>query len=225
MRFTTKKIKPVSFVLWGITCLSFLQNPSSAQELSLQEHINASATALENLDSAAQSCQSSLDSATAIEAKKFCNDFLASLDGEVLANYLSNCSELKSWRDDYIAASQSNSANSSDDNDTTSEEDATNLQLLISIEFNCGENALQKRTQYVVDTFTLLQDGQIRNQRADSAMRRRLTELEFNSVLNQERSALRNSVQQQQSIRSQETQRQFDNLQNELIRQQIRYQQ
>ena len=157
--------------------------------------------------------------------QKFCNYFLASLDGEVLANYLSNCSELKSWRDDYIAASQSNSANSSDDNDTTSEEDATNLQLLISIEFNCGENALQKRTQYVVDTFTLLQDGQIRNQRADSAMRRRLTELEFNSVLNQERSALRNSVQQQQSTRSQETQRQFDNLQNELIRQQIRYQQ
>ena len=77
----------------------------------------------------------------------------------------------------------------------------------------------------MVDTFTLLQDGQIRNQRADSAMRRRLTELEFNSVLNQERSALRNSVQQQQSTRSQETQRQFDNLQNELIRQQIRYQQ
>lgn len=225
LRFTTKKIKLVSCIIQAFTCLLFLLNSTFAQEISLQERLDASATALKTLDSSAQSCQSGLNSSATSEAKQTCDDFLAAIDGELLANYLSNCSELKSWRDDYVTATQAGSANSSTDNETTSEEDAMFLRLLIGIEFNCGENALQKRTQFVVDTFALLQDGQIRNQRAGSTVRQRLTELEFNSVSNQERRALRNSVQQQQSTRSQETQRQFDNLQNELIRQKIRNQQ
>ena len=52
------------------------------------------------------------------------------------------------------------------------------LELLVGIEFACGQGALQKRTESVSSAFSLLQDGQIEVQRATAALTRRLSELE-----------------------------------------------
>ena len=96
------------------------------------------------------------------------------------------------------------------------------LQLLVGVEFACGEGALQKRTQFVVSAFSLLQDDQIQSQRANAALTRRLAEINFEATLNNERRLLQNAVLQQRARRELETQRQINDLENELIRQQIR---
>ena len=182
-----------------------------AQEPSLDSSVEAAAAALTELDSKAQSCLNSLDQDTASEAQQRCDEFLQAVDGELLATYLTHCDTLKNWRDESVTETAGN-----DQNDTNS------LELLVGIEFACGENALQKRTQFVVDTFALLQEDQIQERRANAAMSRRLAELEFQSISNQQRRLLQDSIQQQQ-LRSQlETQQQWNDVENELIRQQIR---
>ena len=96
------------------------------------------------------------------------------------------------------------------------------LQLLVGVEFACGEDALQKRTQFVINTFSLLQDNKIQYQRADATLTRRLAEMEFDATLNNERCLLQNSILQQRARMEFETQRQINDLGNELIRQRIR---
>ncbi len=182
-----------------------------AQVSSLDSSVEAAAAALTELDSKAQSCLNSLDQAATSEAQQRCDEFLQAIDGELLATYLTHCDALKNWRDEFVAEAVGN-----DQNNTNS------LELLVGIEFACGENALQKRTQFVVDTFALLQGGQIQERRASAALSRRLAELNFQSITNQQRRLLQDAIQQQQ-LRSQlETQLQWNEVENELIRQQIR---
>ena len=61
----------------------------------------------------------------------------------------------------------------------------------------------------------------MQNQRANAALNRRLAELRFDATLNNERRLLQSSVLQQQARSELETQRQINDLENELIRQQI----
>ena len=180
----------------------------NAQESNLQSSVDEASSALQMLDDKANACLSAGD----IDSQLSCNDFMSALDGELMASYLRHCTILKSWRDDFVTQT----ANSND----ALENSEAMLQLLVAVEFNCAENALQRRTEYVVSAFALLQRGS--NTRSDAELRQRLAELKFESTDNRERQALQNSVQQQQARRQFEIQRQTDALENELIRQQIR---
>lgn len=200
-------------LLWVGACL--LPATLFAQEPSLDTRIDSATTALTELDLKAETCLISLAEGTTDEAKAHCDEFLQAIDGALLASYLVDCEALRNWRDDFVSAS---TADNAPDNNNSEE----NLRRLVGIEFACGENALNKRTEYVVSAFSLLQDGQIKNQRASAALTRHLAELQMQSTANQERRLLRNSILQQQSKRQLETEQQWNDLELELIRQQIR---
>jgi len=185
-----------------------------AQDTSLELQVEQASVALVELDNKAQACLTGLNSATELEAKQSCDEFLQAIDGELLAGYLVHCDALKEWREEFVSDSR--------EVEVSAEESAEMLQLLVGVEFACGEDALQKRTQFVINAFSLLQDSKIQYQRADTALTRRLAEMEFETTLNNERRLLQNSILQQRARRELETQRQINDLENELIRQQIR---
>lgn len=211
--------KPITQRLSTFQCLAalglslVLNSFCSAQQVDLQIRIDAASNSLEQLDTQAGTCLSALNQGTEDIAQQSCSEFLASIDGELLAGYLEHCQSLKSWRDEFVAATVGSDAAARD-----SEE---NLQLLVGIEYSCGEGALQKRTEFVTSAFSLLQDRQMQNQGANALLSRRLTELQMESTLNNERRLLQNSVLRQGSRRELETERQMNDLEKELIRQQI----
>ncbi len=131
-----------------------------------------------------------------------------------MAGYLVHCDALKKWREEFVSDSR--------EVEVSAEESAEMLQLLVGVEFACGEDALQKRTQFVINTFSLLQDNKIQYQRADATLTRRLAEMEVDATLNNERCLLQNSILQQRARMEFETQRHINDLENELIRQRIR---
>lgn len=180
-----------------------------AQEPTLDSRIQAASDSLTVLDNKAKTCLDQLEQGVTEQAVASCDDFLQSVDGELLAGYLSHCEELKSWREEFVTDVANNA-----------EDAETNLELLRGIELACGEGALQKRTEYVVSAFTLLQQGSAQNQ-ASSTINRRVSELEMQQTLNAERRLLQNSLLQQRQRTRQQTDRQWDDLQEELIRQQI----
>lgn len=200
---------------WGITAsICLLPVMALAQDSNLEQHVEQASVALVELDNKAEACLTGLNSATALEAKQSCDEFMQAIDGELLAGYLTHCDALKIWREEFVSDSR--------EVEVSAEESAEMLQLLVGVEFACGEGALQKRTQFVISAFSLLQDDQIPSQRANAALTRRLAEMKFEATLNNERRLLQNSVLQQQARRELETQRQINDLENELIRQQIR---
>lgn len=183
---------------------------SIAQELDLQASVDEVNRSLQELDDRATACLSALDSGGSSEAS--CDDFIAAVDGELMANYLQHCNSLKTWRDDFVALVANE--------DTDIENTEAMLEMLVAVEYGCGQNALQNRTQNVVAAFAELRDG--RNSQANALLLRRLAESEFTAVENRGRQSLQDSVQQQQFRRQMESQRQSDSLELELIRQQIR---
>jgi len=194
----------------GLLCASL----ASAQEAELQSHINSASSLLRQLDEKAGSCFVALNDSQ--DGLRSCEDFLAAIDGELIGAYLAQCEILKSWRDGFVE--------SAIDSDVDIPDSADNLKLLVGIESNCGENALQKRTQYVVSAFKLLRQQRVPRQQSTAALSRRLAEMEFNALENRERLLLQNSLLRQQSRSGRETGDQINRLENELIRQQIRRQ-
>lgn len=195
----------------GSACFALLFFTSSvfAQEASLQSRIDSASTALSELDDKAQSCLENFEQENREQAISSCDDFLQAVDGSLLASYISHCDALKTWREEFITSDTSNTTNAE-----------LNVALLSGIEFACGENALQKRTEYVVSAFTLLQGSSNQTQTV-SALDRRFSELEQERLRNSQEQLLRNGLEQQRQRRSLDTSRQWDDLQEELIRQQI----
>ena len=191
--------------------------PSWSQEIDFQGSIDASSEALIRLDLKASDCIQALDSSANADA--LCDDFMAAIDGELMASYIEQCSTLKNWRSEYVEQSvasdlASNNANSKE-----------MLRRLISIEYTCSETSLQNITQFVVVAFNRLRNNAANNGilGADvSSLRQRLSEGRFTTLEDQERQRLQNAVQNQQNRSQQNTQQQFNQLENELIRQQIR---
>lgn len=188
------------------------QLSARAQTDDFPARIEQSTALLQQLDSKAGACLTAFEANEEVAGLR-CREFLAAVDGELLASYVSNCQLLKEWRDEFVNDALSNPANL--------ENSAENLQLMVGIEYTCGEGAMQKRTTYVSSAFTLLTGGQSSNSQVSAEINQRLAELKFDQTLNNERRLLQNAINQQQSIRLQETQEQFNNLENELIRQQI----
>lgn len=115
---------------------------------------------LASLDQQAGACQQALDQSGAGTLPPECREFLAAIDGETVANYLSQCRTLRQWRDDFIAANRQADANSTD---------SLNLQRLMNIEYYCAENALLVRTSHVADAFAAIGAPALANLRSELA--------------------------------------------------------
>ncbi|PCI79781.1 MAG: hypothetical protein COB20_04135 [SAR86 cluster bacterium] len=187
---------------------------SSAQVSDFQKNIDSTSEALIALDLKASDCLAAFESDENTQA--VCDDFINALDGELMANYLEQCRTLKSWRDEYV-----DQAVTSDlDSDTANNEEM--LRRLVSIEFTCGENTLRSRTQFVFSAFNRLRSGSATNGAGTATLSRQISNDRFNALENAERQRLQNALQNQRNRSLRESERQFNDLENELIRQQIR---
>lgn len=222
---------------------------ATAQDATLQSHIHGAVGVLQQLDTLASACLTGLQQtpATATNPNPNCAQFIAAIDGELLAQYIAHCEVLAAWRASYvttafettqnataagqtpseiararseIARTQSEIARTPSDIAGTPSEIESPLQLLVGAEYACGENALQARTGFVTAAFAQLQQNATAIQQEHAGLTRRLNESQFDATLSAERRLLQNSVQQQQLQRQQESERQLQQLENEIIRQQ-----
>ena len=157
----------------------------------------------------AKACLDNLEQENTDQAVNSCEEFLQSVDGELLADYLANCEALKSWREKFVT-----------DELERSEDAEEYVNLLSGIELSCGENALQRRTESVVIVFNILQGNSSQSQ-GTSLLNRRIAEFEFEQTANAERRLLQNSIRRQQQRSLLLSDQQLDDVQEELIRQQI----
>lgn len=208
-RFTSNFRIPAHAILGSLMAISLISATASAQETTLDSRIQFASEALATLDEQARICLNHFEQGATEQAVSSCNSFLRSVDGSLLADYLAHCDALKAWREDFVTG------------EITSAGDAeTNLELMRGIELVCGEDALQKRTEHVVSAFNLLQGNPSQSQ-ATSTINRRIAELEFEQTMNAERRLLQNGILQQRQHTNSLIEQQWDEQQEELIRQQI----
>jgi hypothetical protein len=136
----------------------------------------------------------------------------------LMANYLEQCRTLKDWRDQYVDQTVTADLDSNTENNTEM------LRRLVSIELTCGENTLRSRTQFVFPAFNRLRSGSTANGIGASTtlISRQISNDRLNALDSGERQRLQNALQNQQHRSLRENERQFNDLENELIRQQIR---
>ena len=205
--------------LSGLWLVAWLQSAASAQQaaqepVDYQAHIDAAAIQLQTLDSKAAACLAAFEEESRESATARCQEFLGAIDGAELADYVARCEVLKAWRENFVLAAQQS--------DADNRGSAADLSLMVGIEFTCGEDALQKRTQFVTTAFNMLYGNRNSAQQANSEIARRLAELQFETTLSNERRLLQDAIRRQQSDRLLQNERQFDALEKEIIRQQIR---
>lgn len=198
----------------ALLCPSLL----SAQQLNLATHIDATAAALSQLDSKAGDCLLALDAGT--DSKTPCDDFMQAIDGALVADYLQRCKELKNWRDGYVERRVATDLDVDDGNSVEM------LQRLIAIEYNCAEDSLIAHTEFVSTAFNRLRgDTAVVSARANAdaaSLSRQLSEQNLSALDESERLRLLDALRSQQNRSQRETERQFDDLELELLRQQIR---
>ena len=176
--------------------------------VALEERVEAASAVLRELDEQASACLGRLgESEDAAEQPSECAAFLAAIDGETLGAYLEHCGELRRWRDDYV-----------DNPPPAGSDSERDRQRLIAVERVCGEDALRRRTEFVAAAFNALNERRA-GAAAGISLQRRLGELEFQSTLGGWRGEL-DTANPNRRVRD-ETLRQFDQLEEELIRQQI----
>ena len=169
---------------------------------------------MQTRDSKAAACLGAFEAESKESAAASCRECLDAIDGAELADYLARCQILKTWRENFVLAAQQSGADYRGSD--------ADLRLMVGIEFTCGEDALQKRTQFVSTAFDMLYGNQNFPQQINREISRRFAELQFETISSNERHLLQNAIQQQQSDRLLQTERQFDDLEKEIIRQQIR---
>jgi hypothetical protein len=200
-----------SLVALALVCSSF----SSAQDSDFQKNVDSTSEALITLDVKASDCLTALDSDE--DSTALCDNFIRAVDGELMANYLEQCRTLKNWRDEYVDQTVTADLDSDTENNTEM------LRRLVSIELTCGENTLRSRTQFVFTAFNRLRDESAANAIGanTTSVSRQISNNRFNVLENGERRRLQNALRNQQNRSLRENERQFNDLENELIRQQI----
>ncbi len=181
-----------------------------AQESQPEEGIAAAAAILRAVDEQARVCLERLAESENSASPKECADFMASIDGEALGDYREHCAALREWRDNYVESPPPTGQDSG--------RDRRMLENLVGIERVCGENALRRRTEFIAQAFERLRPLSARPAGALS-LRRRVSDLEFNSSLDGWRSELL-PIDSNRRVRG-ETLRGFDQLELELIRRQL----
>jgi hypothetical protein len=197
----------ISLLVAGSACMAQI---STFAELNGQ--VNGAKQALAELDDKALTCTSSFNLNLGEATALLCDEFMRAVDGEILANYLERCGTLKAWRDSFVESNH--------DSIPDLEADEA-LKMMMAVQYTCGENALQKRTNYVVDAFNTLVKGTLLNKTSTQSFDLRISELELQNRMDRERRALQDAINAQREQREQATQNQFRSIENELIRQQI----
>jgi hypothetical protein len=199
----------VNSVMASLLIFSSLHQISAAEnQVALQ--LTAARTVMQQLDQFAGACVDTEQQSSAQDAP--CREFLEALNGEVLKSYIDNCRSTKAWRDEFVSSQSNTSAPPIDANES--------LELMIEVEYLCGEDALLKRTEFIALAYQQLNNTNRLEFPQAGDTTRELQEFRQDLLISRERNRLMNSFQQQQLKRQQETQRQIDRQELEFIRQQ-----
>lgn len=191
----------------GLILLAGSWSSLMAAENPIDAALASSRQAMQQLDQSAGECLASLQQSSVAESES-CVLFNQRLNGELLENYINGCREARSWRDEFVSRQIDSPEPSSNSEET--------LQLMVEVEFLCGEEALLNRTEFVATAYQTLTINRIPSSRSQQD----LSSLRQELMIDRERDRLMDSFQQLQLRQRQETQRQIDRQELELIRQQ-----
>lgn len=172
------------------------QANTTASELAT--HIDAVKTLFQELDRAARNC---VEGAT----EDSCHTFASTLDDAFIPAYLSHCKFISEWREQLVAREDSDELDNELNGDLA--------RLLIDAEFTCGEDALAKRTEFTVLAFQTWQEAH-----ADTS----LLAPQYDRNTSARSSPVPEALQSQQSRLNQEIDRQWQRVELDNIRQQLR---
>lgn len=221
-KFTANLSTLTLLALLGVTHFSSAQSPADkTTALFLKTELESANTVLSDLDTKALNCISSFNMNLGEAQALFCDEFLRAIDGDLLASYIKHCNTLRVWRDEFVLTSQNSSTAIDNPQENFQDSSQDNLELMVGVEYSCGENALKERTEYVVSAFNTLKGGTLLNQSIQQSFDRRLADLAQQSRLRSQGQALQNSIKQQGQRRQETTQQQMQRLETELVRQQI----
>jgi hypothetical protein len=169
------------------------------------------------LDALASTCLASFNLNLGEAAALLCDEFIRAVDGEPVATLLALCAELESQGTGQTAPSGPASPTA----EALSALTARTAQQLTSLTSRyCARDGLAQHTEFVVPAFDTLRRGSALNQTLDQPLETRLRELEYRLIESGERDRLRQALRESQLQRQQATERQMQQLENELIRQQ-----
>ena len=192
--------------------------------VNLQDYVQSSASGLATLERLSADCVTAVRAAQAGRGQSTNSGCVAlsdALEAGLLVDYLSDCRVLTNWRNRFVFENSADAESGLPEVgiDSNVEDARELLQLMKDIERLCGDLALN----FNASSFSAALPYTRAAAQADSAA------LSGTSLGNQQQQILRaqgNELQQrisgQDSRRTRETQRQFDALELELIRQQLR---
>jgi len=182
----------------------------SAAENQIALQLSDNRTIMQQLDQIAEACVASEQQSSADDTR--CREFREALNGELLESYINNCQAIKTWRDQFVSSQAGASLPPVDASES--------LALMIDAEFLCGERALLNRTGFIELAYQQLNITNSLGVPRAGLTSKELGEFRQELLISRERERLMNSFQQQQLRQRQETQRQIDQQELELIRQQ-----
>ena len=190
--------------LWAIALtlpFQFLTFAVSAQETATAIELDARFDAIRDLfrelDSSAQACVEESDADS-------CKAFAEVLDDTFIPSYLGHCAVIRAWRDQVVEDAESGAA---------ADDEPGLANRLIGAEFSCGEDALAKRSHFAVAAF---QKWQQENTHASQGTAR------YRQDGSDRTSPVPQALQSQQSRLSREIDQQWQRVELENIRQQLR---
>jgi len=122
--------------------------PASAQDITLEQRLEAAETLFDQLDSEAEQCLQELEEAAPDAAGKACSRFMNTVDGDAVAQYLDHCSALTRWRDNFVSIERDETSSAAELNRI--------INRLRGVEYYCSEDALSRRTEFVQTAFNRL---------------------------------------------------------------------
>ena len=168
----------------------------------LERHLTEARELIQELDSAAQQCvlEDSQDS---------CKAFASTLDELFIPAYLQHCDAISEWRDQLLENREAGTEM------LTAEQDLA--RQLLDAEFTCGEDALAKRSQYVVTAFQKWQQEE-----SGTALLAPHAARQSASNANNGSNSTSQALRSQQSRLTREIERQWQRVELQNIRQQLR---
>ena len=182
----------------------------SAEAASVESRIENARETFSVLDTRAAACLAARED-NGSDGSDACANFISAIDGPLVATYLSDCGSLKQWRDAFISTPAPA--------DSSRGETERNLQRLRDIEFYCGEDALSRRTDNVQTAFNSIRQEQLNRQYSGTGTA--LNRLQFERALMELRRQSDTSQNSEQHRLNAETEKLWNELELELIRQQI----
>jgi len=194
-----------------------LSSPAWAQvtEEELSDNLQRAQTILAELDRLAATClQARKNVDNTLDSEQACQQFHTALNGETLAAYLESCAIARTWREAFV--------DSQVDNDTTGADgdQARQLSNLVNTEYLCGTDALTRRTEFVEQAYRLTASNRNAARSLANSLQYQIDSDRQSVLMERERSRLLQSLSSQRSRNLQQTRRQFDDLELELLRQQ-----